>query len=262
MTTPANAAVRERRRRSTPLDMEQMNIMKALTAAEYSRRQFVLNFAASKNTQLLIPGQKADAIKVAEEAVVIRLGQNGFDAVTNEFFKYTVDVQLWTALVGEDVEFPFSFMRRGVEGSRSVADSSYESDATKRPKSEAFLVDDSEVSPLEQVPVQQLQKVQSVKEELPEARRPRRMSQLLQPSTSPKQDGEQQQTHQSTTHSPPHRQRSTTTNRQSAIASAAAEKKRSLSLNSIDDLKMAKKLNQDRFPFLGRLGRSWSRRMS
>ncbi|KAK0719193.1 hypothetical protein B0H67DRAFT_485417, partial [Lasiosphaeris hirsuta] len=111
----ANAAVREQRRRSTPLDIEQMNVMKALTAAEYSRRQFVLNFAASRDTRLLIPGQKADAIKAAEEWAVVWLNKNGYETITNEFFKYTVDARLWTTLVGPDVGFPFSFMRRAID---------------------------------------------------------------------------------------------------------------------------------------------------
>jgi hypothetical protein len=97
MARPANAAVRESRRRSTPLDVERMNVMKALTAAEYSRRQFILNFAASRDTQLLIPGQKSDAVKAAEEWVAVWLNQTGFDNVNNEFFKYTVDARLWIA---------------------------------------------------------------------------------------------------------------------------------------------------------------------
>lgn len=73
-----------------------MNVIKALTAAEYSRRQFILNFAASRDTQLLIPGQKSDAIKVAEEWVAAWLSQSGFDNVNSEFFRYTVDSRLWT----------------------------------------------------------------------------------------------------------------------------------------------------------------------
>lgn len=100
MNNPANAAIREQRRRSTAFDIEQMNIMKALTAAEYSRRQFVLNFAASKDTQLLVPGKKADAIKEAEEWAVKYLNDNGFSIVNNDFFKYTVDARLWAALGG------------------------------------------------------------------------------------------------------------------------------------------------------------------
>ena len=95
MAAPANAAVRENRRRSTTLDLERVNVMKALTAAEYSRRQFILNFAASRDTQLLVPGQKSDAVKSAEEWVVAWLAKNGHHAVKADFFKYTVDARLW-----------------------------------------------------------------------------------------------------------------------------------------------------------------------
>lgn len=95
MTVPANAAVRERRRRATPLDLERMNVMKALTAAEHSRRQFILNFAASRHTQLLLPGQKSDVVRAAEKWAADWLGQKGFDQVGTELFRYTVDARLW-----------------------------------------------------------------------------------------------------------------------------------------------------------------------
>jgi hypothetical protein len=74
-----------------------MNVLKALTAAEHSRRQFILNFAASRDTQLLVPGKKADAVKAAEEWVAVWLSQNGYQAVNNDLFKYTVDARLWSA---------------------------------------------------------------------------------------------------------------------------------------------------------------------
>ncbi|KAK3382186.1 hypothetical protein B0T24DRAFT_3093 [Lasiosphaeria ovina] len=238
MTTAANAAVRESRRRSTPLDIEQVNVMKALTAAEYSRRQFVLNFAASKDTRLLIPGQKADAIKAAEESVVVWMSQNGFGTVTNDYFKYTVDMRLWTTLVGEEIEFPFAFM----------AGPSRESDVARRPKSEAFPVSYDEVSPLDLVPVERAPTLPP-KLDLPEAQRPRRLSQQ-HPAAQQSQQPE-------AAVQPPQRQRPSKGKR-----AAGGPEKRSLSLSSVDDLKMAKKLNQDKFPFLMRLGRSWSRRMS
>lgn len=98
MSHPANAAIREQRRRSSAFDIEQMEVMRAITAAEYSRRQFVLNFAASKDTQLLVPGRKAEVIKEAEEWAVRYLGQNGYGAVANDLFKYTVDARLWNTL--------------------------------------------------------------------------------------------------------------------------------------------------------------------
>ncbi|KAK4107360.1 hypothetical protein N656DRAFT_698185, partial [Canariomyces notabilis] len=107
----ANAAVRERRRRSTPVDLERIDVLKALTAAEYSRRQFILNFAASRDTQLLVPGQKSAAVKAAEEWVATCFAQNDMATANNDYFKYMVDARLWATHVGNDVEFPFSFMR-------------------------------------------------------------------------------------------------------------------------------------------------------
>jgi hypothetical protein len=95
MANPANAAVREKRRNSTPQDLERLNVIKALTAAEHSRRQFVLNFAASRDTKLLVPGQKSGAVKAAEEWAAAWLSQNGHGAANHEFFKYTVDARLW-----------------------------------------------------------------------------------------------------------------------------------------------------------------------
>lgn len=95
MAVPANAAVRESRRKATAQEWERMNVLKALTAAEHSRRQFILNFAASRDTALLVPGHKADAVKAAEEWVAVWFSQSGYDRVDNEFFKYTVDARLW-----------------------------------------------------------------------------------------------------------------------------------------------------------------------
>lgn len=113
-TTASNTSVRERRRRSNPIAIEQMDVLRALTAAEYSRRQFVLNYAASRDTKLLIPGQKADTIKQAEEWVVQWMSQNGYGTISNDHFKYTVDERLWNDLVGADIPFPFAFMRGGI----------------------------------------------------------------------------------------------------------------------------------------------------
>jgi hypothetical protein len=96
MAVPANAAVRERRRKSTPAGLERVNVINALTAAEHSRRQFILNFAASRDTQLAIPGKKAAAVKAAEEWAAWQLNQNGHHAPGHDLFKYTVDVRLWS----------------------------------------------------------------------------------------------------------------------------------------------------------------------
>lgn len=70
--------------------------MKALTAAEHSRRQFILNYAASKDTSLLMPGKKSDVVKLSEQWVVGWLHQNNLNPVSSEFFKYTVDTHLWS----------------------------------------------------------------------------------------------------------------------------------------------------------------------
>ncbi|KAK5656972.1 hypothetical protein OQA88_3495 [Cercophora sp. LCS_1] len=235
MDQPANAAIRERRRRSTPFDIEQMNIMRAVTAAEYSRRQFVLNFAASKDPHLLVPGQKADAIKEAEGWAVRHLSQNGYGAVANELFKYTVDARLWSTLVGVDTEFPFAFMRHNTGAAPSIM-------TEIRPVSDIFPTG-------YEIGVAQLDKAltrESSSSELPPARRPSKI--------------EQQQSSQHSAPAQPilsSRRRSTKKKQE-----GAEEKRRSLSLYGFEDLKMAKKLNQDRFPLLVRLGRSFSRRMS
>ncbi|KAJ4287903.1 hypothetical protein N0V88_007523 [Collariella sp. IMI 366227] len=127
MSLPANAAVRERRRKSSPRQLARINVIQALTAAEYSRRQFILNFAASRHFELLLPGRKADAVKAAEEWVSASFAKEGYHHVDAEFYKYTVDSQLWSTYVGDEVDFPFSFMQER-------ADISID---TKR-KSEAF----------------------------------------------------------------------------------------------------------------------------
>ncbi|KAK1752639.1 hypothetical protein QBC47DRAFT_61495 [Echria macrotheca] len=247
MNNPANIAVREQRRRSSAFDVEQMNVMKALTAAEYSRRQFVLNFAASKDTQLLVPGQKADAIKEAEEWAVSYLNQNGFSTVTNDFFKYTVDARLWNKLVGPEPDFPFAFMRRAFEPSTPSIDSeNTASNAAPRPGSEVFSDGyDIGVTRLDQVLTRE-----STQPELPPARRPSKLEQRERERTDtlPEQNGQ-----------PPARQRSS---KKKEPASEGEGKRRSLSTYGFEDLKMTKKLNQDKFPLLVRLGRSFSRRMS
>ncbi|KAK3900083.1 hypothetical protein C8A05DRAFT_45997 [Staphylotrichum tortipilum] len=235
MAAPANAAVRERRRRSTPLDLEHMNVIKALTAAEYSRRQFILNFAASKDTRLLVPGQKSEAVKAAEEWVVAWLGQNGCQEVNSEFFRYKVDERLWSTYVGSAIEFPFGFMS-GESGASTSDISSLEAEKI-RPKSEAFphghgieLNDVVTISMATSAPI-----------------------------TSPRKQQQQQQ--QPQTPAPPltFRRRSTKTR---LPASSPPDKKRSFSLTSLDDLKTPPKSTPSKSPFFVRLGRSWSRRLS
>lgn len=255
MTIPANAAIREQRRRSTTFDIEQMNVMKALTAAEYSRRQFVLNFAASKDTRLLIPGQKAEAIKEAEEWAVAYLNEHGFSAVANDLFKYTVDARLWSDLVGDETEFPFAFMRRGADGSTaSTITNNSQAGDVRRPMSDIFPA-------YYEVSVCQLDQVltKETLPDLPPARRPstiEKQERASKQERSPKPATPQPAT--PTQSSPPERQR---TSRKKDTSEATAEKRRSLSVYGFEDLKMTKKLNQDKFPLLVRWSRSFSRRV-
>jgi len=88
---------------------------------------------------------------------------------------------------------------------------------------------------------------ESEKPELPSARRPSKVEQ---------RDKEQSQPTTPQTQTPPQRTRS------SKKKDGSEEKRRSLSMYGFEDLKMTKKLNQDKFPMLVRIGRSFSRRMS
>ncbi|KAK3299852.1 uncharacterized protein B0H64DRAFT_369176 [Chaetomium fimeti] len=218
MARPANAAVRENRRRTTLLDLERMNVLKALTAAEHSRRQFILNFAASRDTQLLVPGKKADAVKAAEEWVAVWLSQNGYQAVNNDLFKYTVDARLWSAHVGDDVDFPFAFMREKFEA--SLSDTS-EVDC-KPPISETSLV----AHEIELGDGQTPPAPASVEPTGPEVRSLKTLPERTAPSTPQKR-----------------RQRSITDPK----PAEASDRKRSMSLNSLD--MKAPKAGQAKFPF-------------
>ncbi|KAK4143936.1 uncharacterized protein C8A04DRAFT_11932 [Dichotomopilus funicola] len=227
MARPANAAVRESRRGSTSHDIERINVLKALTAAEHSRRQFILNFAASRDTQLSIPGKKSDIIKAAEEWVALWLSQNGFHVVNNEFFKYTVDARLWSAHVGDDLDFPFAFMRERFEPSLSDVSEG----ELKRPLSDAS-VEAQEIEVAVATPTKaHTPKKQQARQQAPG------------PSTPPKR-------------------RQTATVSMTQAKPNVPDRKRSMSLMSFDDLKASPKATQQKFPLLVRLGRSWSRRMS
>ncbi|KAK4129693.1 hypothetical protein N657DRAFT_91018 [Parathielavia appendiculata] len=231
MAAPANAAVRERRRRSTPLDLERMNVMKALTAAEHSRRQFILNFAASIDTQLLVPGQKSNAVKAAEEWVALQLAQDGYQAVNSDFFKYSVDVRLWSTHVGNDLEFPFAFMRgKGEAPSSDSSEADY-----KDVNSEALAGQENDIRKGEVISM---------------AASPQSFAKSSQIMSPRKQ--------QFTPLTPQTRRQRSITTPGSADNSV---NKRSWSLNTLDELNDSK-TNQGRFPFLVRLGRSWSRRRS
>ncbi|KAL2150999.1 hypothetical protein VTH82DRAFT_6097 [Thermothelomyces myriococcoides] len=238
MASPANAAVRENRRQTTPLELERMNVSKALTAAEHSRRQFILNFAATRNTQLLIPGRKSDAVKVAEEWAAVRLRQNGHPVVKDEFFRYTVDARLWETHVGNDIDFPFAFMGRPFEPSES--DSTEADD--KRPDSEPSSLDAKEIEAGQGdvLPAMAPSSQPTTPAGLRSPRKPPQQRQQSAPSTPV--GGRQRSITHSKTYGTPLRDRS-------------------MSLTSFDAVK-SPKVGQEKIPLLARLGRSWSRRLS
>ncbi|VBB71424.1 Putative protein of unknown function [Podospora comata] len=233
----ANIAVRERRRQSAPADLERRNIMKALTAAEHSRRQFILNYAASKDTSLLMPGKKSDVVKLSEQWVVGWLHQNNLNPVSSEFFKYTVDTRLWSTYVGNAVEFPFSFMLPVDDSTATSPVSRRESDSTQvRPLSEVDSLDKAQTK----------ESTQSEEQTSSQRKADTRQLPVLSARTAAKQW-------------PSMRKRQSPTVRE--VQAGEEDKKRSFSLTSIEDLKMTK-ASPTKVPLFTRLGRSWSRRMS
>jgi hypothetical protein len=242
----ANAAVRERRRRSTPVDLERIDVLKALTAAEYSRRQFILNFAASRDTQLLVPGQKSAAVKAAEEWVATCFAQNDMTTANNDYFKYMVDARLWAThgmlthplslqppvanplpAVGNDVDFPFSFMRQRSKSEGAPSDISSVGIDLPRPQSETF-ADGETLGPVTTL---------TAAHPGPEST----------PTSTPTTPGKQRRRGSTRT--------AHTTTRPSS------EGRRSMSWPSVDMSMKMPKLERDKLPFLVRIGR-WSRRES
>ena len=147
------------------------------------------------------------------------------------------------------MEFPFSFMRATLQTSSSdTAPETRRRSETNGPAIEAY-PDDSAVELRNDDQISLSTSASVAKPELPEARRPLKYQQQEQSAAK-----ENPQT-------PPERQSTKTKKRRSVVTETSSDKKRSLSLNSIDDLKMGK-LPQDKFPLFVRLGRSWSRRMS
>ncbi|KAL1839232.1 hypothetical protein VTJ49DRAFT_1710 [Mycothermus thermophilus] len=217
MAVPANAAVRETRRRSTPSDVERLNVNKALTTAEYSRRQFILNFAASRNTQLLIPGRKSEAIKAAEQWTARHLHQNGHHVQNNDLFKYTVDEHLWATHVGDDIPFPFTFMHPQLASFNEPAPTS---------------------------PVEFHERLFDSKDAKTDSPQTSASAPLL---------AEVQSSDPATTQL--RRQASTKQPQRQSESSLSPDIKRSMSLSSVDELKAQPKLAPEKSPFFVRLGR-------
>ena len=149
-------------------------------------------------------------------------------------------------------------MRRGADSATpsTITENGYASDA-RRPMSDVFPANyEVGMCRLDQVLTRQ-----DSQPELPPARRPSTIEKRERAKPGPPQQQQQQQ--QTQTQQPqqqtPQRQRSSRTK---DTPETRAEKRRSMSTYGFEDLKMTKKLNQDKFPLLVRWGRSFSRRMS
>jgi hypothetical protein len=113
----------------------------------------------------------------------------------------------------------------------------------QRPKSELFAAGyEIEVRHIDQALAQN-----NILPSPPEAQRPKNLNQRQQSQS---------------TDQVPQRLRSSKKQQCATAQAPPVKKERSLSVYSFDDLKMAKKLNQERFPLLMRWSRSLSRRMS
>lgn len=153
------------------------------------------------------------------------------------------DATNYSVPVGNAVEFPFTFMRSTVENSTVGPINGRESDtAQARPL--------SEVDPLDKI---------ETKESTQSDEQPSLSTVLSQPKLETRQVPVPSSSPVTT------RQWSSIRKRQSPtvteLQTEDADKRRSLSLTSIDDLKMSKR-SPTRVPLFTRLGRSWSRRMS
>ena len=145
------------------------------------------------------------------------------------------------------MDFPFGFMSRGVGASSR---SSSVTDTELLPVSDVFpTVYDTGVCRLDQVLTQESQP------ELPRARRPsaieedeaRKVISAPSPRLSAARLGSSQ----------PEKQRSFKMRQ-----SDRTDKRARASISTVEDLKVSKKPNEDKYPLLTRLGRSFSRRLS
>jgi len=147
-------------------------------------------------------------------------------------------------------------MRRGTDASTaSTITNNSQAGEVRRPMSDIFPANyEVSMCQLDQVLTKE------TLPDLPPARRPstiEKQERASRQERAPKPPTPQPAT--PTQASAPERQR---TSKKKDNSEAAAEKRRSLSMYGFEDLKMTKKLNQDKFPLLVRWGRSFSRRMS
>lgn len=148
------------------------------------------------------------------------------------------------------MDFPFGFMRRGV-GPSSGSSSVTHTDSTAVNDAPLSLYDTG-ICRLDQVLTQESQP------ELPRARRPsaieeeeaaRKVKSAPTPQLSTARPASSQ----------PEKTRASKIRQ---LGQATTERRQRASIYDIEELKSSKKLNEDKYPLLTRLGRSFSRRMS
>lgn len=153
--------------------------------------------------------------------------------------------------MGDAVDFPFGFMRRGV-GPSSRSSSVTHTDSTVVNDGPPSLYDTG-VCRLDQVLTQESQP------ELPRARRPSAIEEEEEAARKVKSAPSPQLSTARPASSQPEKTR---VSKIRQLGQATTERRQRASIYDIEDLKSSKKVNEDKYPLLTRLGRSFSRRMS
>lgn len=149
------------------------------------------------------------------------------------------------------MDFPFGFMRRGV-GPSSRSSSVTHTDSTVVNDGPPSLYDTG-VCRLDQVLTQESQP------ELPRARRPSAIEEEEEAARKVKSAPSPQLSTARPASSQPEKTR---VSKIRQLGQATTERRQRASIYDIEDLKSSKKVNEDKYPLLTRLGRSFSRRMS
>lgn len=148
------------------------------------------------------------------------------------------------------MDFPFGFMRRGV-GPSSRSSSVTHTDSTVVNDGPPSLYDTG-VCRLDQVLTQESQP------ELPRARRPSAIEEEEAARKVKSAPSPQLSTARPASSQP----EKTRASKIRQLGQATTERRQRASIYDIEDLKSSKKVNEDKYPLLTRLGRSFSRRMS
>lgn len=148
------------------------------------------------------------------------------------------------------MDFPFGFMRRGV-GPSSRSSSVTHTDSTVVNDGPPSLYDTG-VCRLDQVLTQESQP------ELPRARRPSAIEEEEAAHKVKSAPSPQLSTARPASSQP----EKTRASKIRQLGQATTERRQRASIYDIEDLKSSKKVNEDKYPLLTRLGRSFSRRMS